>query len=269
MGNPPTDEERATEVLTRVGAAASRLGIETFWLEAAARRLGNRPGRYLRVWVDTEMPRLVIRADSPDALEERPARARYVELDSLGGEYELAVGTRALADDRLLLTTVPADAADEMARRLDALGGGRCDALGRIVGGTVWTMTLVEAEPGDLATSAARLGTLAGELGVTPLQRALFEQSHLVLGERGYTVTLTADRTGMRPHVTLEYRHVTWARVVGLTDALRPGTSSGTALGVFAGAMGAGEQASGLSITYRAGTTAHVRVAVDHESELL
>lgn len=269
MGNPPTDEQRATEVLTRVGAAASRLGIETFWLEAAGRRLGNRPGRYLRVWVDTEMPRLVIRAESPDALEARPARARYVELDSQGGEYELAVGTRALSEDRALVTTVPAEAADEMARRIDALGGGRCDALGRIVGGTAWTMTLVEANGGDLAAATARLGTLAGELGVPPLQRALLEQSHGVLGERGYTVTLTCDRTGMRPHVTLEYRHVAWARVVGLTDALRPGTSSGTALGVFAGAMGAGDQASGLAITYRAGRTAHVRVAVDHESELL
>jgi hypothetical protein len=215
------------------------------------------------------MPRLVIRAESPDALEERPARARYVELDSLGGEYELAVGTRAVSEDRALLTTVPSQAADEMARRIDGLGGGRCDALGRIVAGTVWTMTLVEAQGRDLAAATTRLGTLAGELGVTPLQRSLLEQSHVVVGERGYTLTLTCDRTGMRPHLTLEYRHVPWTKVVGLTDALRPGTSSGTALGVFAGAMGSGEQASGLAITYRAGRTAHVRVAVDHESELL
>jgi hypothetical protein len=269
MGNPPNDEERSTAVLTRVGAAASRLGIETFWLEAAAKRLGTAPGRYLRVWVDTDMPRLVMRAESRDALEARPARARYVELDSAGGEYELAVGTRPFAEDRQLIASVPATALDQVAEHLDALGDGRCDALGRIVGGTAWTMTLVEADGGNLPASAARLGTLAGELGVTPLQRSLLEQSHLVLGVRGYTATLTCDRTGMRSGVTLEYRHVGWPRVIGLTDALRPGTSSDVALGVFAGAMGAGDTASGMAITYRAGQTAHVRIAVDHESELL
>jgi hypothetical protein len=67
----------------------------------------------------------------------------------------------------------------------------------------------------------------------------------------------------MRRDVTLEYRDIAWKHVVGLADALRPGTSSQAALGTFAGAMGSGETASGMAITYRAGKTAHVRVAVD------
>jgi hypothetical protein len=67
----------------------------------------------------------------------------------------------------------------------------------------------------------------------------------------------------MRRDVTVEYRDVAWKHVVNLTDALRPGTSSATALGAFAGAMGSGETASGMSIAYRAGKTAHIRVAVD------
>jgi hypothetical protein len=266
MGNPST-EERATEALTRVGVAAGSLGIETFWLEAAAKRLGRSPGRYLRTWLDTEVPRLAIRCESPDALELRPGRIRYVELDSVGGEYELVVGTRPFAQDRELIASVPAPALDAIDKILEMLGAGRCDALGRIVGGTAWTMTLVESTGADLALGAARLAAHAGRFGVTPVQAALLQQAHVALGPKGYTVTLTGDRVGMRRDITLEYRDIEWKHVVGLTDALRPGTSSGTALGVFAGAMGSGDTASGMAITYRAGKTAHIRVAIDRNDD--
>jgi hypothetical protein len=267
MGNPPSDDERATAALTRVGVAAGSLGIETFWLEAAAKRLGRSPGRYLRTWLDTEMPRLAMRCESPDALELRPGRNRYIELDSAGGEYELAVGTRTFAEDRELISSVPAPALDAVDKILELLGGKRCDALGRIVGGTVWTMTLVEAEGSELSLSAAKIAAHAHRLGVPPLQSTLLQQAHVALGTKGYTVTFTCDRTGMRRDVTLEYRDIAWKHVVNLTDALRPGTSSATGLGMFAGAMGSGETASGMAITYRAGKTAHVRVAVDRSDD--
>jgi hypothetical protein len=267
MGNPPSDDERATEALTRVGVAAGSLGIETFWLEAAGKRFGRSPGRYLRTWLDTEMPRLAMRCESPDALELRPGRVRYVELDSSGGEYELAVGTRTFADDRELIGSVPAPALDAAGKILDMLGGGRCDALGRVVGGTVWTMTLVESMGSELSLSAAKLAAHAHRLGVPPLQSTLMQQAHVALGTKGYTVTFTCDRIGLRREVTLEYRDIAWKHVVGLTDALRPGTSSATGLGMFAGAMGSADTASGMEITYRAGKTAHIRVAVDRTSE--
>jgi hypothetical protein len=128
-------------------------------------------------------------------------------------------------------------------------------------------VTLVEATPADLNLSAAKLAAHANRFGVSQLYQAMMQEVHRGLGENGYTVTFTCDRKGLRPQVTLEYRDVAWTYVVGMTDALRPGTSSGTGLGMFAGAMGAGATASGLAITYRAGMTAHVRVAIDRNDD--
>jgi hypothetical protein len=66
----------------------------------------------------------------------------------------------------------------------------------------------------------------------------------------------------MRRELTLEYPDIPWKYAVGLSDALRE-TSSATAFGVFAEAMGSGETASAMAITYRAGKPAGIRVAVD------
>jgi hypothetical protein len=71
----------------------------------------------------------------------------------------------------------------------------------------------------------------------------------------------------MRRDITIEYRDIEWKHVIGLTDALRPGTSSGTALGVFAGAMGSGDTASAMAVAYRAGKPAHIRVAIDRNDD--
>lgn len=264
MQQPPaSDDEQAAEALARARAAAASLGLETAWLEAAGTRVGA--GRYLRTWVDTDNPRLAIRFASEGALAARPARARYVELDSIRGEYELAVGSRRFSEDRAVITAVPAPALDALEKIFVLLGGGRCDALGRLSGSTTgWTLALVEAPGGNLELSAAKLGAHAHRLGVPQPQTTLMQQAHAALGGNGFSVTFTCDRTGLRRDLTLEYREVPWNHVVALNDALRPGTSAEVALGVFASAMGSGETASALSVAYRAGKTAGIRVAVDH-----
>jgi len=266
-----TDLERATEALTRVGVAAQRLGIDTQWLQVATKHLGNAPARYLRTWLDTETPGLALRCESAVAIARRPGGVRFVEVDSDGRVYELAVGTRRFAEDRALIEHVPAPAIDGIERILDLLGRGRCDALGRMdsprpspaARESMWTVSLVEVAGEDLPLSAAKLGAHAHRLGVPPPHTALLQQAHVALGGKGYTVTFTCDRTGVGRNVTLEYHDIAWTHVIGLTDALRPGTSSAKQLGTFAGAMDAGDSASGLAITYRAGKPAQVRVAID------
>lgn len=270
-----TDLERATEALTRVGVAAQRLGIDTQWLQAATKHLGDAPARYLRTWLDTETPGLALRCESSVALARRPGGVRFVEVDSDGRVYELAVGTRRFADDRALIELVPAPALDGIERILDLIGRGRCDALGRIdkpldsprpasaARESLWTVSLVEVAGEDLPMSAAKLGAHAHRLGVPPPHTALLQQVHVALGGKGYTVTFTCDRTGVGRNITLEYQDIAWKHVIGLTDAVRPGTSSAKQLGTFAGAMNAGDSASGVAITYRAGKPAQVRVAID------
>ncbi len=269
MGASSTEDKPTTDALTRVRAAAGRFGLETSWLDAAATRLGSAPARYLRTWLDIEPARLALRCESPNALERRPGQNRYIELDSAGDEYELVVGTRPFSDDRALISSVPAPALDAIDKILEMLGGSRCDALGRRREASAtgpklaWTIALVESSADGLPLRAAKLGAHAHRLGVLPQQSTLLQQAHVALGVKGYTVTFTCDRIGMRREVTLEYRDIPWNHVVGLTDALRPGTSSESAFAVFAEAMGSDEIATAMAITYRAGKTAHIRVAVD------
>lgn len=273
MAGAPTEDEQTTEALARVRVVAGSLGIETSWLEAAAKRVGTAPVRYLRTWLDIEPSRLAVRCESPDALGLRPARNRYVELDSAGGEYELAVGTRPFSDDRALIESVPARALDALEKILEMLGHAHCDALGRLVEDkgsatsrkTAWTIALVESSGEGLPLIAAKLGAHAHRFGVSQVQSTLLQQAHVTLGVKGYTVMFTCDRVGLRREVTLEYRDVPWNHLVALTDALRPETSCEPALTVFAGALGSRETASTMAITYRAGKAAHIRVAIDRD----
>ncbi len=270
MAETPDPTHGTIDVLTRLAVAADRLGIDRSFLEPRLPELGNAPASYARISLDTS-DRLALRV--PDAM---PTLARFgvaegvaqIELGSDGVDVAYSFGRRPFAADLALLSGVSADTRTSLAQRLGSLAGGRCDAIARR-SDRRWRVAVTH-ELSDLGPSPAQelvavtsvLFTITAALGVPPDQRALLQQAHVVLAAgKGYTLWLSCDDDHVIPELTIEYRDVEWKHVVGLTDSLRPQTSSGPRLGVFAGAFDA-KAATAFAITYRSGDVAEVEIAI-------
>lgn len=276
--DPSIDPATGTAgILTRLAVVAERLAIERDALWAEVARLGTAPGVYARVWLATTGDQLAVRCRAADGVPAMLALPRPGELSlelatvpdqPVVAETVLSSGRRALAEDLVVLADadVSAGAREELARRLVAVGGGRCDLLGRRTeaGYTTWIAGITsEGSLPDVMQVLSALGALATELGVPPAQRRLLEQAHLALGAPGgFSIAFTCDAADALPTLTLEYRAVAWAQAVGLADALRPGAPCGPHLGVLAGAFGVAA-ASALELTFRGGEPANIRVGVD------
>ncbi|MBL0213624.1 MAG: hypothetical protein IPQ07_07065 [Myxococcales bacterium] len=272
MAETPDPTRRTIDVLTRLALAADRLGIDSSALQPQLLGLGNAPASYARISLDTA-DRLALRVGQATPTLVRPGVAQ-LEVGSDGVNGAFAFGRRPFAADLALLSDVSADARTSLAQRLGSLGGGRCDAIARYSNGR-W-LAAVTHELSDLGPSPTQelvavtslLFTITGALGVPPEQRALLQQAHVVLAAgKGYTLWLSCDDDHVIPELTIEYRDVEWKHVVGLTDSLRPGTSSGPRLGVFAGAFDA-PKASAFAITYGTGDVATVAIAVERTTQV-
>lgn len=270
MAETPDISRGTTEVLTRLAVAAERLGIDPAPLQSRLPDLGTAPGRYARVSVDTA-DRLAIRVPDGAPKLARPGDA-MLELGTDAVEVAFAFARRPFTSDLPLLRDVSAETRDALAERVGSLGGGRCDALARRSDG-VW-LAGVAHELSDVRDSPVRelvavtnlLLTITSALGVPAPQRDLLQKAHVVLaGGKGYTLWLACDHQHVLPQLTIEYRDVEWKHVVGLTDSLRPGTSSGPRLGILAGAFEAASAAA-FAITYRSDDVADVCIAVESTS---
>ena len=276
MGNVDV-QVRTAEILTRLTVAGERLGVDLHQLHPRLAELGTAPGQHARVSVDAAGERLAIRCRQEDGARPVPPLVRpgtsWYELETAGPAAVLVesvqiVGSRPLAEDLALLVAqgvLPA-VAEELGARLGGLGHEHCDLVARRTeaGLTRWHLGLaIGGTVPEVMQVAGPILALATTLGVQPLQRRLLEQSLLALAAPGgFTLAVGCDAARPLPELTVEYRGVPWRQVVGLTDALRPGAPVGPRLGIFAGAFDA-EQASALEITFRGGTVAHVRIALD------
>lgn len=271
MAENPDTSRGTIDVLTRLAVASERLGIDTSSLQPRLPELQMAPGTYSRITLDTS-DRLALRVPASAPSIPRPGDAQR-ELGSDGGEVAFVFGRRPIVQDLPLLAGVSPATRSALGERLGSLGDGRCDGLAHRSDGT-WLAAvaheLADAGPSptdELVAMTSRLFTITSALGVPPRQRDLLQQAHVVLAAgRGYTLWVACDHQRVIPQLTIEYRDVEWKHVVGLTDALRPETSSGPRLGVFAGAFDA-PRASAFALTFRAGEVADVAISVDRSSE--
>lgn len=268
MGNAE-ELVRTTDVLTRLAVAGQTLRIDLTPLNAYLTHLGSAPGRYARVTLGEGLERLAFGVR--EAAREPIARAGspYSELEVGGALREMvtAIGPGTLAQDLTVLAEagVAAEAREQIAERVAALGGGRTDRVSRsFQTASRWAIGVAfGGSVPEVMTTVNQLLPVATALGVQPMQRRLLEQAHQVLGAgTGFVVEFACDVDRALPEITITYRDVAWKQAVGLYDALRPGAPCGPRLGAFAGAFNA-EQASLYEITFRADAPAIVRVAIE------
>jgi len=293
--------ERTTEILTRLRGAGDAVGIAAIGdLADAAETLGDDVAAYARLSLTDRMRMAVlcqwpanpdtaaavramhaqignpIQAQTLPALLDRPAKVRFVELETTrhGATPPTVsfhmVGERALADDIALLsrTTI-----------FQPSAGREVTALSELLGRSSSDLFIDRAEPnaanqwlfrfrrgngagGELEETVRLALALMERLHVTAEQRLLFERLHPRLA-RGETVlvSIVSVFDCALPWVTVQYPDLPWELLVPTMIELY-GNEWGERLGAFAGAFDA-EASSAFELTFRDESPVRSRVSID------
>jgi len=299
----PTEETAATTFLTRFQGAADALGIDVGHIVAGASHLGASLAGYTRVSVTDTFSRLALLAAWPrdsvtdaelrdyhralgnqiqgmtlPALLQRPARSRFVELESVEtarNEKEVTVLLHLVGDrdldadlDALMTATIFQDsAAAEIRGAAETLGVATPlilvdRALPR--GANLWSFRfpMANGTAAERDQTMERTLTLMGRLGVAANQKLAFERLHAALArEDQCVVSVVSAFDKLLPFVRVGYADLPWETAVPTMIDLYPNANAEDKLGALAGAFEAAT-AHAFELIFRDEEPLRARVSV-------
>jgi hypothetical protein len=288
-----------TEVITRLSGLGDASDLPAPLLVNLADQLAGAPGDYARISVD-DQKRLSLLARWPTgqasddlvgyirslgnqiqkmtlpAMVDRPAAARFVELEvRAGGKAPTvsvhAVGERALADDLAMLgkaTIFKSSAANAVRDAAGTLGRRSSDILidrAEPNAANLWLFGFRHpvGTGAQLDASSKAALALMDQFRVVDDQRLLFERLHPDLTRaESCTITIYAGFDALLPWLSVRYPALPWDAVVPVMMELYPNGDWSDRLGAFAGAFGAQTCAS-FELRFRDEHPVRARVSVD------